>query len=72
MTVIPMRSLNFASTVLIMLWRCTGQAIIETHKNDPYTEEEKRWQQLRRGQYVKFNLVYGRGTIFGLKTNGRA
>ena len=45
--------------------------IIEKHKNDPYTEEEKRWQQLRRGRYVEFNLVYDRGTIFGLKTNGR-
>jgi coproporphyrinogen III oxidase len=55
----------------MMLWRRTGQAIIEKHKNDPYTEEEKRWQQLRLGRYVEFNLVYGRGTIFGLKTNGR-
>lgn len=45
--------------------------IIEKHKNDLFTQEEKRWQQLRRGHYVKFNLVYDRGTIFGLKTNGR-
>jgi coproporphyrinogen III oxidase len=45
--------------------------IIEKHKNDPSTEEEKQWQQLRRGRYVEFNLVYDRGTIFGLKTNGR-
>jgi coproporphyrinogen III oxidase len=45
--------------------------IIEKHKNDPYTEEQKQWQQLRRGRYVEFNLVYDRGTIFGLKTNGR-
>jgi coproporphyrinogen III oxidase len=45
--------------------------IIEKHKNDLYTEQEKRWQQLRRGRYVEFNLVYDRGTIFGLKTNGR-
>jgi len=45
--------------------------IIEKHKNDSFAEEEKRWQQLRRGRYVEFNLVYDRGTIFGLKTSGR-
>ena len=45
--------------------------IIEKHKNDAFTEEEKRWQQLRRGRYAEFNLVYDRGTIFGLKTGGR-
>ena len=31
--------------------------IIEKHKNDPFTEEQKQWQQLRRGRYVEFNLV---------------
>jgi coproporphyrinogen III oxidase len=45
--------------------------IIEKHKNDPFTEEQKQWQQLRRGRYAEFNLVYDRGTIFGLKTDGR-
>jgi coproporphyrinogen III oxidase len=42
--------------------------IIEKHKNDSFTEEQKRWQQIRRGRYVEFNLVYDRGTIFGLTT----
>ena len=45
--------------------------IIEKHKNDEFTPEQKQWQQLRRGRYVEFNLVYDRGTIFGLKTGGR-
>ncbi|XP_065874285.1 coproporphyrinogen-III oxidase 1, chloroplastic-like [Euphorbia lathyris] len=45
--------------------------IIEKRKDMPFTERHKAWQQLRRGRYVEFNLVYDRGTTFGLKTGGR-
>ncbi|XP_057440845.1 oxygen-dependent coproporphyrinogen-III oxidase, chloroplastic [Lotus japonicus] len=45
--------------------------IIEKRKDTPFTDHQKAWQQLRRGRYVEFNLVYDRGTTFGLKTGGR-
>jgi len=46
--------------------------IIEKHKNDPFTEEQKQWQQLRRGRYVEFNLVstVRRRMPSGRKING--
>ncbi|MBU1820299.1 MAG: coproporphyrinogen III oxidase, partial [Bacteroidetes bacterium] len=45
--------------------------LMRTHRDEAYTEAEKRWQYLRRGRYVEFNLVWDRGTKFGLETNGR-
>lgn len=45
--------------------------IVERTKDKPYSEREVEWQEMRRGRYVEFNLVHDRGTLFGLKTNGR-
>jgi coproporphyrinogen III oxidase len=45
--------------------------IVEKRKDIEYGERERKWQEIRRGRYVEFNLIHDRGTLFGLKTNGR-
>jgi coproporphyrinogen III oxidase len=59
-------------------WQDVGKAfaptyveLINRNKNKTFTEQNKQWQLLRRGRYVEFNLVYDKGTKFGLETNGR-
>ena len=47
------------------------QPIVTRRKDSPYSERERDFQCYRRGRYVEFNLVYDRGTLFGLQSNGR-
>ncbi len=69
--------LGFAKSFAVM--RAVGDAflpayvpIVERRRDAPYGERERDFQAYRRGRYVEFNLVWDRGTLFGLQSGGRA
>ena len=45
--------------------------IVRKHRDESFTPREKYWQEIRRGRYVEFNLLHDRGTLFGIRTQGR-
>ena len=63
---------------LFRFQQANGQAFVQAYlpiarkrKETPYGQREQEWQEIRRGRYVEFNLIHDRGTLFGLKTQGR-
>lgn len=69
---------EFDADTLFRFQQANGNAFLKAYlpivakrKATNYTERELEWQEIRRGRYVEFNLIHDRGTIFGLKTNGR-
>ena len=63
-------TLNFCKDVL-KVFADSYFSISEKRKGLPFTKSQKQFQNYRRGRYVEFNLVYDRGTHFGLQSNGR-
>jgi coproporphyrinogen III oxidase len=62
----------------LAFWKDVGSAfapiyveLMNRNKNISYSEKETQWQLIRRSRYAEFNLVYDKGTKFGLETNGR-
>jgi coproporphyrinogen III oxidase len=69
---------DFAEDGAFALTRSVGDGfldaylpIVERRKAEPYGDRERDFQAYRRGRYVEFNLVYDRGTLFGLQSGGR-
>lgn len=77
-TVIPQTNTIHSKSELFAFTKSIGESfapiytdLMHANYSKAYTSEEKKWQLIRRGRYAEFNLVWDRGTKFGLETNGR-
>jgi coproporphyrinogen III oxidase len=61
--------LNFTSD-LARIYPVIYSRLMKDNGHKPYTEAQKKWQKIRRGRYVEFNLIHDRGTKFGLESEG--
>jgi coproporphyrinogen III oxidase len=69
---------EFSASALLEFSKAAGNAFLSSYlpivgkrKDLPFSENQRFWQEIRRGRYVEFNLIHDRGTLFGLKTGGR-
>lgn len=69
---------QFSSEMLFDFAQSNGESLIRAYlpivrerKGLPFSESQKHWQLIRRGRYIEFNLIHDRGTLFGIKSNGR-
>jgi coproporphyrinogen III oxidase len=63
------KMLNLTSE-LAQIYPVLYSRLMKDNGHKPYTEAEKKWQKIRRGRYVEFNLIHDRGTKFGLESDG--
>lgn len=75
---IPMTKTSHTKEELFHFTKSIGESfapiyteLMHSNYSKAYTSEDKKWQLIRRGRYAEFNLVWDRGTKFGLETNGR-
>jgi coproporphyrinogen III oxidase len=63
------KMLNLTSD-LLRIYALIYSRLMKDNGHRPYTEAQKKWQKIRRGRYVEFNLIHDRGTKFGLESDG--